>query len=48
MKDMKPNDRRLKVSSGESYIYMVSTDVKKNAFVRKYREIVEGENQVNP
>ena len=35
MKDMKPNDRRLKVTSGESYIYMVSTDVKKNAFVRK-------------
>ncbi|MBP1668447.1 MAG: hypothetical protein H6Q21_813, partial [Bacteroidetes bacterium] len=48
MKNMKPNDRRLKVTSGESYIYMVSTDVKKNAFVRKYREIVEGENQENP
>jgi hypothetical protein len=48
MKNMKPNERRLKVTSGESYIYMVSTDVKKNAFVRKYREIVEGENQENP
>jgi hypothetical protein len=45
---MKPNERRLKVDSGESYIYMVSTDVKKNTFVRKYRDIVEGENQENP
>jgi hypothetical protein len=48
MKDMKPKERRLKVTSGESYIYMVSTDVKKNAFVHRYREIVEGENQENP
>jgi hypothetical protein len=39
MKKLKPNERRLKVTSGESYIYMVSTDVKKNAFVRKFREI---------
>jgi len=45
---MKPNERRLKVNSGESYIYMVSTDVKKNTFVRKYRDIVEGENRENP
>jgi hypothetical protein len=47
MINMKPNERRLKVTSGESYIYMVSTDVKKNAFVRKFRDIVEGELQEN-
>ncbi len=45
---MKPNERRQKVSSGESYIYMVSTDMKKNAFVRKYRDLVEGDSQDNP
>ena len=45
---LKPNERRQKVSSGESYIYMVSTDTKKNAFVRKYRDIAEEENQENP
>jgi hypothetical protein len=48
MKAMKPNERRLRVTSGESYIYMVSTDAKKNVFVRKYRDMVEGENQQNP
>jgi len=41
MKKLKPNERRLKVTSGESYIYMVSTDVKKNTFVRKFRDISE-------
>jgi len=45
---MKPNERRLKVSSGESYIYMVSTDVKKNTFIRRYRDIVEEEKLENP
>ncbi|MBN2273090.1 MAG: hypothetical protein JXR41_03035 [Bacteroidales bacterium] len=48
MKAMKPKERRLKVKSGESYIYMVSTDMKKNTFVRKYRNISEGEEQENP
>lgn len=43
---LKPADRRPKVSSGDSYIYMVSTDVKKNAFVRKFRKIKEA--QDNP
>ncbi|MBN1416470.1 MAG: hypothetical protein JW973_15305 [Bacteroidales bacterium] len=44
---MKPKERRLKVRSGESYIYMVSTESKKNAFVRKYRDMMEGENREN-
>ncbi len=43
MKKLKPNERRLKVTSGESYIYMVSTDAKKNAFLRRYRQIQEAE-----
>lgn len=38
MKKLKPNERRQKVTSGESYIYMVSTDAKKNTFLRRYRE----------
>ena len=41
MMKLKPTERRLKVSSGESYIYMVSTDVKKNTFLRRYRELSE-------
>ena len=41
MKKLKPNERRQKVTSGESYIYMVSTDVKKNTFLRRYREMQE-------
>ena len=41
MMKLKPNERRQKVASGESYIYMVSTDVKKNTFLRRYREIME-------
>jgi hypothetical protein len=41
MKNLKTTERRMKVTSGESYIYMVSTDVKKNAFVRRYRDIVD-------
>jgi hypothetical protein len=48
MKVLKLNERRLKVKTGESYIYMVSTDAKKNIFVHKYQEIVEGESQDNP
>jgi hypothetical protein len=45
MKKLKTTDRRMKVTTGESYIYMVSTDVKKNSFVRKFREIQEGGSQ---
>jgi hypothetical protein len=45
MMKLKPNERRQKVTSGESYIYMVSTDVKKNAFLRRYREITEKQQQ---
>ena len=41
MMKLKPNERRMKVTSGESYIYMVSTDVKKNAFVRRFRDVSE-------
>ena len=39
MKKLKPNERRQKVTSGESYIYMVSTDAKKNTFLRRYRDL---------
>jgi hypothetical protein len=46
MKELKPNDRRQKVTTGESYIYMVSTDVKKNTFLRRYREVKEAESGV--
>jgi hypothetical protein len=45
MKKLKAGDRRMKVSSGESYIYMVSTDVKKNSFLRRYREVTEAQQQ---
>jgi hypothetical protein len=38
MKKLKPNERRMKVTSGESFIYMVSTDAKKNTFLRRYRD----------
>jgi hypothetical protein len=41
MKKLKPGDRRMKEATGESYIYMVSTDAKKNTFLRRYREISE-------
>jgi hypothetical protein len=41
MMKLKPNERRQKVTSGESYIYMVSTEVKKNTFLRRYREVME-------
>jgi hypothetical protein len=38
---LKTADRRMKVATGESYIYMVSTDVKKNSFLKKFREVTE-------
>lgn len=43
---LKPNERRQKVTSGESFIYMVSTDVKKNTFLRRMREVQEEEQQM--
>ncbi len=43
MKKLKPNERELKASGPDSYIYMVSTDVKKNSFLRRYREVKEKE-----
>jgi len=41
MKDLKQRNRRLKVKSGESYIYMVSTDAKRNTFYRRYTDLLE-------
>jgi hypothetical protein len=48
MEKLKPNERRLKVTGGneESYIYMISTDVKKNSFLRRYRDLQEQEQEV--
>jgi hypothetical protein len=46
MKKLKPSEREQKVSSGESYIYMVSTDVKKNNFLRRYRSVKEGVQEI--
>ncbi len=43
IKKLKTGDRRMNVSTGESYIYMVSTDVKKNTFLRRFREVTEAE-----
>lgn len=43
MMKMKPNERRQNVATGESYIYMVATEVKKNTFQRKFRERQGGE-----
>jgi hypothetical protein len=40
---LKATDRRMKVTTGESYIYMISTDVKKNAFLKRYREIMDAQ-----
>jgi hypothetical protein len=45
MKKLKPGDRRMKVASGESYIYMISTDMKKNTFLKRYRAITEAQGQ---
>lgn len=40
----KPGDRKQKVAKGEtSYLYLVSTDQKKNRFLRRYRESQEAE-----
>lgn len=45
---LKATDRRQKVTTGESYIYMISTDVKKNAFLKRYREVTEEQQNVQP
>jgi hypothetical protein len=47
MMKLKPNERRQKVTSGESYIYMVATDAKKNTFLRRYRAISEAQQEQN-
>jgi hypothetical protein len=41
IKKLKTADRRMKTTGGESFIYMVSTDVKKNAFLKRYRQSTE-------
>lgn len=45
---LKATDRRQKVTTGESYIYMISTDVKKNAFLKRYRDITEEQQNASP
>jgi hypothetical protein len=43
--NMKTKDRKMRVRRNEtSYIYMVSTDRKKNNFYRRYRDAIEGIN----
>ncbi len=46
IKELKNKDRRMKVKTGTSYIYMVSTDAKKNTFYRKYQDEMEKQTQV--
>jgi hypothetical protein len=45
---LKATDRRQKVATGESYIYMISTDVKKNSFLKRFREITEEQQNAVP
>lgn len=41
--NMKPKDRKMKIPRNEtSYIYMISTDRKKDQFYQKYRNALEG------
>ncbi len=41
--NMKPRERKLKVPRGEtSYLYLISTDRKRDAFYQKYRRAMEG------
>jgi hypothetical protein len=41
--NMKTKDRKMKVPRNQtSYIYMISTDRKKNGFYRRYRDILDG------
>lgn len=41
--NMKTRDRKMKVPRNEtSYIYMISTDRKKNGFYRRFRDILDG------
>jgi hypothetical protein len=47
--NMKTRDRKIHVPRGQtSYIYMISTDRKKNDFYRRYREVMEGETPTEP
>jgi hypothetical protein len=43
MKKLKPNEREAKSVGKDSYIYMVSTDVKKNSFLRRYRAVKDAQ-----
>ncbi|MBN1159080.1 MAG: hypothetical protein JXA61_06840 [Bacteroidales bacterium] len=45
IKNLKNRQRRMKVTSGESYIYMVSTDAKRNTFYRRYQEEMEAQSR---
>jgi hypothetical protein len=47
IKNQKNRDRRMKIRNGESYIYMVSTDAKKNTFYRRYLDETESQNPAN-
>ena len=46
IKDQKVKERRLKVGRGEtSYLYLLSTDRKKNMFLRRWREKLANEQE---
>ncbi|MBN2481862.1 MAG: hypothetical protein JXB19_08990 [Bacteroidales bacterium] len=45
IKNLKNRQRRMKIKSGESYIYMVSTDAKRNTFYRRYQEEMEAQSR---
>jgi hypothetical protein len=48
IKDLNNRQRRLQAQGGESYIFMISTDAKKNTFVRRYLDETELQNQQLP
>jgi hypothetical protein len=45
---LKPTERRQKVTGGESFIYMVATDTKKNTFLKRYREVLQSREVSEP
>jgi hypothetical protein len=47
--NMKPKDRKLKVPRNEtSYIYLISTDSKRDKFYYRYRDALDGKESVEP
>jgi hypothetical protein len=47
--NMKPKDRKLKVPRNEtSYIYLISTDSKRDKFYYRYRDALEGKESIEP